>query len=85
VNTEERLSRIESQIDRIYQMMVTGSTAQGKWMNEDEVMTFLNLSKKSLQILRRNGTLSVSSATGRKFKYLRKDVEKYVSRHAYIV
>jgi tRNA nucleotidyltransferase (CCA-adding enzyme) len=82
VNTEERLERIESQIDRIYQMMVSGSTAQGKWMSEAEVMTFLNLSKKSLQILRRNGTLSVSTATGKNFKYFRKDVEKYITSNA---
>jgi antitoxin component of MazEF toxin-antitoxin module len=49
------------------------------WMLESEVMEMLDLKPRSLYELRMNNTLRSSTASGRKVKYLRADVEKYLN------
>lgn len=49
------------------------------WITEEETIKMLDLKPRSLFTLRAAGTLRYSTASGRKIKYLRQDVEKYLS------
>lgn len=49
-----------------------------KWVKESEAIALTGLSTRSLRAKRAAGIFSWSSATGRKIKYLRKDLESYL-------
>jgi hypothetical protein len=53
-----------------------------KWMDETDVMIVTGLSKKSLQLKRKAGIFNYTTATGRKIKYLRSDIEKYINKYS---
>lgn len=55
-----------------------------QWIDEDEVISITGYSKKTIYNLRKNGTFNWSTATGRKIKYLRKDVENYINKNSTI-
>lgn len=50
-----------------------------KWMDEKEAMEITGLKKRSLIYKRKAGIFNFSTATGRKIKYLRKDIEAYLN------
>lgn len=50
-----------------------------KWMTQEDVMIVTGLCKSSLQKKRREGIFKFSTVSGRKIKYLRKDVESYMN------
>lgn len=57
----------------------TDEKSSKTWMLESEAMEVLDLKPRALFDLRTNGTLRFSTASGRKVKYLRADVEKYLN------
>jgi predicted DNA-binding transcriptional regulator AlpA len=75
----DKLSFLETSIK-----VMSINNGYSRWMNEDEVMAVTGLSKKSLQLKRRAMTFNWSSATGRKIKYLRKDVDAYINENSTI-
>ncbi|HZW64665.1 MAG TPA: helix-turn-helix domain-containing protein [Hanamia sp.] len=58
------------------------NNGHGRWITEEEAMMLTNLSKRSLQRKRKKGEFNYSTATGRKIKYLRKDVEAYLNNNS---
>jgi len=56
-----------------------------KWMSEAEVMALLNLSKRSLQRKRSAGILEWSTESGRKIKYLRKSVDRFLDKNSTMI
>ena len=60
------------------------NNGHGRWITEEETMMLTNLSKRSLQRKRKKGEFNYSTATGRKIKYLRKDVEAYLDDNSSI-
>ena len=56
-----------------------------KWMDEGEVILLTGLSKRTLRDKRTRGVFNWSTATGRKIKYLRKDVEAYLNNNSTLV
>jgi hypothetical protein len=56
-----------------------------KWMDEAEVILLTGLSKRTLRDKRSRGVFNWSTATGRKIKYLRKDVEAYLNNNSTLV
>lgn len=58
------------------------NNGHSRWMEEADVMAVTGLSKSSLLVKRRAGILNWSSATGRKIKYLRRDVEAYLNSNS---
>lgn len=61
------------------------NNTQSKWMQEDEVMAITGLCKSSLRKKRSRGEFTYSTATGRKIKYLRKDVENYLNDNSTLI
>jgi predicted DNA-binding transcriptional regulator AlpA len=55
------------------------------WLSEEETMHLTGLSKRSLLNYRNNGTFNYSSGTGRKIKYRRLDVEKFINDNSTII
>lgn len=55
-----------------------------RWMTEDEVMQITGLKKRTLREKRSKGVFNWTTATGRKIKYLRKDVEGYLENNSTI-
>lgn len=55
-----------------------------RWMTEDEVVQMTGLKKRTLREKRRRGVFNWTTATGRKVKYLRKDVEGYLDNNSTI-
>lgn len=72
----ERLDRIERKFS---------SPVITEWVDEDEAMRITGLGKKSLQNKRRTNVFTWSSATGRKIKYLRKDLENYITKNSTVI
>jgi hypothetical protein len=58
---------------------------QPKWLNEDEVIEMTGLSKRSLRDKRAKGIFNWSTATGRKIKYLRVDIENYFDKNSTLI
>ena len=55
-------------------------TPLAQWMDNSEVMRALNISQRTLQTLRSNGTLPYSQIGG-KLYYKRADIEKLLDRN----
>jgi hypothetical protein len=70
----ERLDRIEAKIGR--------PAIKEKWVDEEEAMKITGLGKSSLRTRRKANCFTWSSATGRKPKYLRKDLEDYITKNS---
>jgi hypothetical protein len=83
--TYEKLYREQSRrLEFIEQSLkvLTLNNGVSKWITEDEAVLITGLSKRSLREKRKNGIFNWSSATGRKVKYLRKDVENYINNNS---
>lgn len=83
--TYEKLYREQSRrLEFIEQSLrvLTLNNGVSKWITEDEAVMITGLSKRSLREKRKNGIFNWSSATGRKVKYLRKDVENYINNNS---
>jgi hypothetical protein len=83
--TYEKLYREQSRrLEFIEQSLkvLTLNNGLSKWITEDEAAIITGLSKRSLREKRKNGVFNWSSATGRKVKYLRKDVESYINNNS---
>jgi hypothetical protein len=83
--TYEKLYREQSRrLEFIEQSLrvLTLNNGVSKWITEDEAALITGLSKRSLREKRKNGIFNWSSATGRKVKYLRKDVENYINNNS---
>jgi hypothetical protein len=52
------------------------------WVSEEDAMVMTSLSKRSLFNLRKNNTINWSTASGRKIKYSRKDLENYLNHNS---
>jgi hypothetical protein len=70
----------------IEQAIKAMSTNNGnsKWITEDEAVLMTGLSKRSLRDKRKKGIFNFSTPTGRKIKYLRKDVTDYLDKNSTI-
>jgi hypothetical protein len=53
-----------------------------EWVSEEDAMVMTNLSKRSLFNLRKDGKINWSTASGRKIKYSRKDLENYLNNNS---
>lgn len=62
--------------------VLTLNNGVSKWISETEAILITGLSKRSLRNKRAAGIFNWSSATGRKIKYLRKDVESYINNNS---
>jgi predicted DNA-binding transcriptional regulator AlpA len=62
--------------------VMSANSSRSKWMMEDEVMALTRLSKRSLFDKRKKGEFEFSTATGRKIKYLRKDIDAYLNNNS---
>jgi len=73
--------KIMSKLNLIEQTIKSLSlnNSQSRWITEEEAMALTGLGKRSLLRKRKAGELTYSTATGRKIKYLRKDVENYLN------
>jgi hypothetical protein len=83
--TYEKLYREQSRrLEFIEQSLrvLTMNNGVSKWITEDEAATITSLSKRSLRDKRKAGVFNWSTATGRKIKYLRKDVENYLNNNS---
>ncbi len=64
--------------------VMSSNNGFSKWMTEEEVEAMTGLGKRSLRQKRTEGVFQFSTATGRKIKYLRKDVEAYLNNNSTI-
>ena len=64
---------------------LSSNSRQTKWLTEEETMVLTGLGKRSLYNKRKRGDLSFTTATGRKIKYLRKDVEGYLNDNSTLI
>jgi predicted DNA-binding transcriptional regulator AlpA len=73
--------KIMSKLNLIEQTIKSLSlnNSQSRWITEEEAMALTGLGKRSLLRKRKAGEFTYSTATGRKIKYLRKDVENYLN------
>lgn len=75
------LQQILYRLDKI-ELLITKNKVQSRWMDETEAMAMTGLSKSSLARLRKGGVVNWSTASGRKIKYLRKDVTSYLDNNS---
>lgn len=73
---------IMKRLDKIEEKLRPSLSAFSKWMNEEEVIQVTGLSKRTLREKRTNGIFNFSTATGRKIKYLRKEIEAYINNNS---
>jgi len=80
----EAFKMIMNKLNLIEQTIKTLSlnNGYGRWISEEEAMNLTGLGKRSLRIKRARGIFTYSTATGRKIKYLRKDVEAYLNNNS---
>lgn len=78
------LQTILHRLDRI-ELLITKARVPSRWMDETEAMALTGLSKNSLSRLRKSGAFNYSTATGRKIKYLRKDIEGYLNNNSTLI
>lgn len=78
--TEQRLAALEKKIAALEKAIQQSSSTQ--WIPEEDAMKILSLGKKSLQLLRIKGELRYSTATGRKIKYYKPDIERYLDSNS---
>ena len=85
INVESRtwemmMVRFEAFIQRVETLCgVTGDKALQKWLDNQEVCEILNISKRTLQTYRDNGTLSYTQI-GHKMYYRPEDVELLINK-----
>lgn len=70
---------IIKKLNLIEQYIKSTTTTKSKWISEDEVMMLTGLKKRTLREKRSKGEFTYSTATGRKIKYLRKEIEDYLN------
>lgn len=58
------------------------NNGHSRWITEEETMMMTGLKKRTLREKRKKGQFNYSAATGRKIKYLRKDVEDYLNNNS---
>lgn len=88
--TDKKLDQILENQNLIISLLKNGSAAQSAgsekknsiWLTEEETIGILDLQPRSLYKLRADNTLRYSTASGRKIKYLKTDVEKYLSENS---
>lgn len=79
----EAFKQIMQKLESIENLLKERSPGKpGKWVDEEEAMKITGLGKGSLRRRRKENTFTWSSATGRKPKYLRKDLEDYIEKNA---
>jgi hypothetical protein len=61
--------------------VIVSNNSQNPLITEDEAVILTGYSKRSLREKRRKGLLDFSTATGRKIKYKRKDIENYLNNN----
>lgn len=71
--------KLISKIDRIEQFIKESKKAPAKWISEEDAMILTKLGKSSLRKKRSRGIFTYSTATGRKIKYLKKEIEDYLN------
>jgi hypothetical protein len=69
-----RLDKLES--------LISKPAIADTWVDEEEAMRITGLGKSSLRTRRKTNSFTWSSATGRKPKYLRKDLEDYITKNS---
>jgi len=87
LSTDQRIEQLEQTVARLEKLLLRSlpietNTKTSKWMSEAETMKELNLKRSSLFNLRASGVLRYSTASGKKIKYWREDVEKYLLQHS---
>jgi predicted DNA-binding transcriptional regulator AlpA len=78
----EAFKIIMNKLNLIEQFIKEAKTPARKWINEEEVVYITGLSKSSLRKKRSRGVFTYSTATGRKIKYLKKEVEDYLDNNS---
>jgi len=58
------------------------NNGHSRWITEEQTILLTDLSKRRLYDMRKSGIFNFSTATGRKIKYLRKDVENYLNNNS---
>lgn len=66
-------------VKRLVRIEKTLRPTTANWLTEEEAMKLTDLSRCALWRKRKAGVFRWSSATGRKVKYLAKDVEAYLN------
>ena len=61
---------------------ISPDNANRRWIDEAETMTLTGLRKSSLLEKRKSGVFNFSAPNGRKVRYLRKDVERYLENNS---
>lgn len=85
VNIESRtwemmMARFETFAERVEQLcQCNGDKAMQKWLDNQEVCEILNISKRTLQTYRDNGTLPFSQI-GHKMFYRPQDVKQVINK-----
>ena len=83
--SEERIINIENMMKQILAAVIApNNRVTDKWLSETQVKETLFVGADTLYNLRRKNILRASSATGRKLKYFRTDVEQYLLDHSSI-
>ena len=70
---------IMNKLNLIEQYIKSTTITKSKWISEEEAMNLTGLGKRSLSIKRSRGIFTYSTATGRKIKYLRTEIEAYLN------
>jgi hypothetical protein len=76
----DMMSKIRSMENEVEIMMNGNLSCADKWMTGEEVMQKLQISKRTLQNYRDNGTLPYSMVVG-KIYYCRKDIEDLMRKN----
>ncbi|MGN6296304.1 MAG: hypothetical protein ACTHM7_05945 [Ginsengibacter sp.] len=79
----EAFKQIMQKLESIENLLKERSPGKpSKWVDEKEAMKITGLGKESLRRRRKENTFTWSSETGRKPKYLRKDLEDYIEKNS---
>lgn len=78
-NLMDKISFIEKTIQPLAK-----NFKQPKWVDEKEAQELTGLSSRSLRDKRKAMVFNWATATGRKVKYLRADLEKYIENNSTI-
>lgn len=73
----DRLSSLEKAI-----RATSPASTAGRWLTQEEAEMLTGLKARSLREKRKKGEFGFSTATGRKIKYLRKDIENYLNNNS---
>jgi len=79
----EAFKQIMQKLESIENLLKERSPGKpSKWVDEEEAMKITGLGESSLRTRRKNNSFTWSSETGRKPKYLRKDLEDYIEKNS---